>query len=246
MKLERHLYVPDTHAPYHDKRAWNLMLNVARTFKPDTIVTLGDLGDFYSVSGHSKAVSRDRKLKWEVDSINDRLSELDALGASRKVFIAGNHEHRLQRYLQDKAPDLFEVVDIPGLLKLQERKWEYVPYKYDIKIGKIFFTHDVQGTGRMAPFKGLDKYRHGVVMGHTHKVGYVVEGTLAGETQLAAVLGWLGDAKQIDYTQQTKAIRDCALAFGIGYLNPSNGCVYITPVPIVKYACVVEGKLFSG
>ncbi len=244
--LQRILYVPDTHRPYHDKRAWKLFLDVGKAFKPDMIVCIGDFGDFYSVSGHSKDVKRDRKLKWEMASVNEGLDELDALGAKRNIFCGGNHENRCERYIQDKAPELFDMVTIAGLLRLKERGWTYVPYRHHIRIGKLYHTHDVGASGRMAAYRALDKYRHGVVTGHTHKIAYIVEGNLAGEAQLSYVLGWLGDAKQIDYVQEAKAVRDSALGFGVGYLNPKNGCVYLTPVPIIKYSCVVEGKLYRG
>lgn len=246
MSLERHLYIPDTHRPYHDKRAWALMLSVAKVFKPHTIISIGDFGDFYSVSGHSKDPQRDRRLRWEVQSVRAGLDDLDGLGARRKIFIEGNHEDRLRRYLQDKAPELFDVVNVPELLRLKERGWEFVPYKDHIRVGKVYFTHDVGSTGRYAAFRALDMYRHGVVTGHTHKMSYVVEGNLAGEQQLSVILGWLGDSKQIDYLQRGKAIRDCALGFGIGHLDTVSGLLYIQPIPLVKYTCLVDGKLYRG
>ncbi len=244
--LQRILYCPDLHVPYHDKRAWKMFLEVGKAFKPDIFLSIGDFGDFYSVSSHSKGLERDRKLKWEMAQVNLALDQVDALGAKRKVFIAGNHESRTERYIQDKAPELFGVVDVPGLLNLKARGFEYIPYKKHLRIGKLYHTHDVGASGRSAPFRALDKYRHGVVTGHTHKIAYIVEGNLAGEAQLSYVLGWLGDAKQIDYVQEAKAVRDSALGFGVGYLNPKNGCVYLTPVPIIKYSCVVEGRLYRG
>ena len=191
-------------------------------------------------------MNRDRKLKWEVQSVNDRLDELDALGARNNIFIGGNHSDRLRRYLQDKAPELFDVIDIPGLLRLKERGWQYVPYKGHVKVGKLYFTHDVGSSGRYAAFKALDMYRHGVVTGHTHKINYIVEGNLAGETQLSCILGWLGDARQIDYEQRGKVIRNSASGFGVAYHNTANGLVYVQPVPIIKGTCMVGGKLFRA
>lgn len=244
MALERILYIPDLHAPYHDKQAWRLVLKVARTFEPHTIITMGDFGDFYSVSRHAKSPHRDRKLRWELDSVNACLDQLDALGASRKIFIGGNHESRLTRYLQEKAPELFDVVTIPELLHLPTRHWEYVPYGKHIRLGKVFHTHDVGAAGRYACHRALDYYKHGVVTGHVHRMGYVVEGNLGGDTQISANFGWLGDRRQIDYAQEGKVERDSALGFGIGYHDPATHFVYLTPIPIVKNSCVVEGKLY--
>jgi predicted phosphodiesterase len=243
--LQKILIVPDTHRPYHDKRAWKVFMTAAKAFKPDILVCIGDFGDFYSVSRHAKSPDRDRRLKWEVRSVNDGLDELDALGAKRKVFCAGNHCSRMERYIAEKAPELFGMIDIPSLLNLPARKWEYIPYKSHIKIGKIHYTHDVGACGRYAVHKALDYYRKGVVTGHVHRIGLVVEGNLAGDTQISANFGWLGDHRQIDYAQQGKVERDSALGFGIGYME-SSGVTYLVPVPIVRYKCCVEGKIYAG
>lgn len=246
MTLKRILYVPDTHVPYHNKRAWRLFLQAAKTFKPDIIIAMGDLGDFYSVSAHSKSPNRDRRLKWELAGVNTALDELDALGAKLKVFLGGNHEDRCRRYLEEKAPELFDVVDIPSLLNLDSRKWRYVPYKEHFKLGKVYHTHDVGACGRYACHRALDYYKKGIVTGHVHRIGYVVEGNMAGDQQVSANFGWLGDNKQIDYAPRGKVDRDSALGFGVGYYNEETGFVYLVPVPIVRYTCVLEGKLFRG
>lgn len=245
-RLNRVLIVPDTHRPYHDVRAWRLFLKVAKTFRPHTIVSMGDLADFYTVSAHSKDPRRAGRLAWELRDVHKALDELDALGARQKVFIEGNHCDRLRRYLQDKAPELFNTVSIPTLLRLKERGWAYVPYKQDYKLGKLHFTHDVDNAGRYAAHKALDTYQHSIVTGHTHRLGYIVEGNAVGEHKLSAMFGWLGDVEQIDYMHRVKARKDWALGFGLGYHDPASGIVYLTPVPIIKYTCVIGGKLYRG
>jgi hypothetical protein len=42
MKLTTRLFIPDTHAPFHDKKAFALMLEVAKEVRPDEVVVLGD------------------------------------------------------------------------------------------------------------------------------------------------------------------------------------------------------------
>jgi predicted phosphodiesterase len=243
--LQPMLIIPDTHRPYHDKRAWALMLSVARALKPEITVVLGDFADFFGVSSHSKDPNRALKLDAEIKDVNVGLDELDRIGSKRKVFVAGNHCSRLTRYLQDKAPELFNLVSIPELLKLKERGWEYVPYKSDIKIGKVHFTHDIGSAGRKSVFDCLDVYQHSNVTGHTHRMAYVVEGNAVGEHKVSAQFGWLGDVSQADYMHRAKALKNWALGFGIGYLEPKSGVVYLTPVPIVNYTCVVSGRMFK-
>lgn len=248
--LEPVLIVPDAHRPYHDERAWNLMLKVGKALKPAHLIVIGDLADFYAVSSHSKDPSRTLHLDEEIADVKVGLDELDALGATDKKFIAGNHEDRLTRYLQDKAPALFKMVQIPELFGLEERGWEYTPYKADTKLGKVNLTHDVAAAGRNATFKALDTYQHSVVTGHTHRMQYIVEGNATGEYKLSAMFGWLGDRTKIDYMHRALVYKNWALGFGVGYVHATTGIAYLVPVPIIEtqgvYTCVVNGTYYEG
>lgn len=170
--LKKVLFVPDTHRPYHDKAAWSLLLKVAKDFKPHTIVVLGDFADFYTVSAHSKDPDRALKLKEELDDVHVGIKELESLGASELIFIAGNHEDRLHRYMQNKAPEIAHLVDIKKILKLHN--WKYIPYKTDYQLGKIYLTHDVGSAGRTAIFRCLDAYQHSNITGHCLPLEYKV------------------------------------------------------------------------
>jgi hypothetical protein len=147
--------------------------------------------------------------------------------------------------LQDRAPSLYKTVNIPKMYHLKQRGWEFVPYKQNIKIGACYFTHDVgTSTGRPSAFKVLDVFQHSSATGHTHRINYVVEGNAVGEAMVSAQFGWLGDVEQVDYMHKVKALKDWALGFGWGYLR-NNGFVYLQPVPIVDYSCVLNGRLYT-
>lgn len=245
-KLEPILFVPDLHAPFHDRKAWALMMQVARDLRPKHISVIGDFVDFYAVSSHSKDPKRATMLEDELQVAGDLLDQLDALGAKNKIFIAGNHCDRMERYLRDKAPELFGIVNVPELLDLPKRGWSFTGYRKHTKLGKIHLTHDVGAAGRNAVFKCLDTYQHSVVTGHTHRLAYVVEGNAIGEHKVSAQFGWLGDASYIDYMQSAQVLKSWALGFGYGYLEPKSGYVYLSPVPLVDYSCVVNGQFYQG
>jgi predicted phosphodiesterase len=245
IKLEKILLIPDSHFPYEDKKAFELMLKVGKAFKPDHSIILGDFIDCYSVSSHSKNPQRSLKLTEEVNATKVALDKVKALGAKNNVFVSGNHEDRLERYLMDKAPELFDFISTPHILDLTKKGFKYIPYKQAYKIGKLNVTHDTGVAGRYAHYKSMDAFQHNVVIGHTHRLGYAVEGNAQGERHVTAMFGWLGDVEQVDYMNRIKAVRDWSLGFGIGYLNPKNGVVYLVPIPIINYTCCVEGKLYS-
>jgi len=243
--MEKIIFIPDTHVPYHNKKAFQLLLKVIKEVKPHTVVILGDFADFYSVSSHSKDPGRTNKLQEEVEEVHKAISEIEvaASTAKRLIYIAGNHEDRLERYIKDKAPELFGVVNIPDILTLDEF-WEYVPYKSYTKVGKLFITHDTGKSGPYAHIQAQAAFQSNVIIGHTHRLGYSIIGNAKDKPHVAAMFGWLGDVNTIDYQHKINSQQNWALGFGIGY-KQLNGNVFVFPIPIVDYSCVVEGKLFK-
>ena len=248
MRLERILFLSDCHVPFHDKAALKLVMEVIADFKPSILVSNGDFLDCAAVSRHSKDPRRMIGLAKELEIANNILDQLDALVPdARRIFLEGNHEQRLIRYLEEKAPELVGIVgtSVPEMLRLRERGWKHVAYKDDTRIGKVFVTHDVGAAGRYNAYKCLDTYQASIVTGHTHRLAYVVEGDAAGGRKVSAQFGWLGDVNQIDWMHKVKARREWTTGFGYGYINPRSGYVYLVPVPIVKGTAVVEGKLYG-
>jgi predicted phosphodiesterase len=244
-KLEKILFIPDVHVPYHDKDAFNLMLKAGKAFKPEHVIILGDFADFYGVSSHSKDPNRALKLKEEIEETKTALDQVIALGAENNVFVSGNHEDRLERYLRDKAPELFNFISIPKILELKEKGFKYTPYKQSYKIGKLNITHDTGVAGRFAHYKALDTFQHNIIIGHTHRIGLAVEGDAQGSRHITAMFGWLGDVNEIDYMNQVKAKKEWSLGFGLGYMDTKTGVVYLVPVPIINGTVLIEGKLIS-
>jgi predicted phosphodiesterase len=243
--VDRVLILPDTHAPYHDERAWKLAIKIGRAFKPDTLVHMGDLADFYAVSSHSKDPTRAMSLKDEILDVRRLRRQMDSLGAERRIFIEGNHEDRLRRYLQDKAPHLFGLVSADELIQLSENGWEFIPYRKSAKVGKVWFTHDTGTAGKYSTARASETFQHSVVIGHHHAIQYHVAGDATGKYQVGAQFGWLGDISKVDYMHQIKVRRTWALGIGLGYHDKLTGAVYLTPVPFINYRACVEGRVFE-
>lgn len=244
-KMQRVLFIPDAHVPYHDKRAMRLLIKVATAEKFDTVVILGDFCDFYQVSFHAKSPDRVMRFKDELRQAAKLLRELEGCGFKRKIYIHGNHEYRLTRYLCDKAPELYELVVKQDLLGLASHGWEEVAYKDDIRIGRVYVTHDVGRAGIYSTRQSMHDYMDNVVIGHNHRMDYHVGGNAKGVAHVGASFGWLGDVSKVDYMHALKARSNWALGFGTAYIR-GNGFAYLTPHPIISYTCVVNGRLYKG
>lgn len=245
-RLEPILIVPDTHAPRHHRQAWALMLKAAKDIRPKHIVVIGDLADFTAVSSHPKSPTEVTQFEQEIEGVRQCLDDLDDLGAENKLYCEGNHEDRLHRYLQSKAAELYDLIDVEEVLELEQRGWKFIPYHQHAQVGKVYVTHDVGTSTRYSAYRALEAFEHSVVTGHSHRMAMVVEGNALGETKVSAQFGWLGDIEQMDYASRGKASKDWALGFGIGYLDPTTGYVYLSPVPIVRGTCVVNGNLYEA
>ena len=237
------LFVPDTHAPYYDKKAFGLLDKVARKLKPHIVAILGDFADFYAVSSHVKDPSRRMTFDDEVDCVRKLLRNVETWGAKRWLYVMGNHEDRLARYIASQAAEMNGIVTVDSLFGLTEHHWEITPYKEHVSLGKLYMTHDLGKSGANAVKDAANSFQDNAVIGHTHRMHYLIEGNVKGKPHVAASFGWLGDVKSIDYMHRARANRDWALGFGVGYLE-DNGAVHVQPIPIVEYRCVVGGVLY--
>lgn len=242
--MKRILFIPDCHIPYNDKLMWKLLMKVAGEFQPEILVILGDFADFYAVSDHDKNPNRVRQLEFEAVAVNKHLDELDRLRSVKsKIFVKGNHEWRLERYLMRRAPELFNLVSVDELFHLRHRGWNVVNYMDDAKLGKLYVTHDTGRTGKYAHIASQADYETNCVIGHTHHMGFVIANNAQGKPHVGASFGWLGDFEKIDYMHRAKARRAWAHGMGIGYLEPSSGSVFLTPLPVVLNSVCLEGSL---
>jgi predicted phosphodiesterase len=243
-KLRKLFFIPDCHHPNVSEGAWSLMLRVASYFEPDDIVIMGDFADAETLSAHAPTKPGIRDFEDELESVKKALDQLDALGASNKIYVSGNHEFRLDRYMMENAPGLYRSVQWQSLLDLKGRGWTWVPYRKSIRLGKLHLTHDVGSAGMNAHRVAARAFGGSAAIGHSHRLAYEVTGRFDGPPYLAAMFGWLGDASKAgDYLHEARS-SDWVHGLGIGYLEPS-GIVHVTPIPFVNGRCVVEGELFE-
>ena len=203
------------------------MLKVAIDLDPDEIVILGDFADFYSISSHGKdpdtlGQAIYSMLEKEVEAVNARLDELDLLFPNaKKVFIEGNHEHRLFRYIRDNASELFGLFDVSNLFEIQLRQnWKWVPYgssqNYRVLSSKLFAKHEPIGTSARTT---ATRAMCSVVFGHVHRIEETQVVAVDGSEFVSYCPGWLGD-KKASVFRYTKHHPQWARGFSTVYVEP--------------------------
>lgn len=226
------------------------MLEVAKDVGVKFIYILGDFADFYAVSSHPRDPSVLSILVEEVEDVKKALDELDAnFKCAKKIFIEGNHEYRLERYLNEKAPALFGVTSTQYLLEINKRpNWTFVPYgpNQQIKVAGSFLTarHEpLASTAKGTAVKALTS----LVYGHIHRIEESHIVGLDGTNHVCFSVGWLGDKRMDKIYGYVKTHHQWQLGFGLVYVCPKTKMFYHHKVHILdKYTCVVNGKIYRG
>jgi hypothetical protein len=245
------ILIPDCHRPYHNKRAYNLMCEVAASLNPDEIVILGDYADFYAVSSHQKDPRLQAMLNDEVEDVRIGLAELKgAFAKSKLVYLLGNHEFRLERYLTDKAPALFGMTSVELLLGLDD-SWRVVPYgpnqSYKVLNSYLTARHEPLASSAKAT---ASKALCNLVYGHIHRIEESHIVGLDGTNHVCFSVGWLGDKRKDQVFSYVKNHHQWQLGFGVVYVDEKTKLFYHNKIHIIEHgkqlSCVVNGKRYLG
>ena len=187
------LVIPDVHIPYPHK-AYRKMLEVSKDIS--ALYILGDYADFYSISSYAKHPKISQFLKTEINAVNKELDYIDKLFPKiPKVFIQGNHEHRLEKYINRSAVELFGMVKCDELFKIHERpNWRWIPYGPEQKVkicNGLYARHEpLSGAG---PKTTAKKALSSIIYGHIHRAeeGHIVG--IDNKVHSSICAGWLGN-----------------------------------------------------
>jgi len=244
-RLKTILFIPDQHWPFVDHRAYKVMLNVISQIKIDEVVWLGDHWDCYCVSDYGKDPIKNFKLlEEELIEGREALAQIEKITKAKSfVFLQGNHENRIDRYVAAYAGKLGNLVKTKDILQIPEH-YRYIPYGQNgyYKCGKLIVTHGSLSNKHIAHAM-LAKYGASVLFGHTHKVQEFQITNVFGEVLRGINIGWLGDAKKA--AEYIKNVADWCHGFAIGYFKP-NGDFFVQTIPIINYECVFNGELITN
>lgn len=136
------LVMGDVHIPFHEPKPIESAFKYAQDQKVTGILFNGDLQDCAAVSFWPSAVRRDfdREIEAFIDFLDFVEQEFKGV---KKVYKPGNHEYRLPRYYQSKAPELIglPLLAFDTVLGLEYREIEFLQYKQMVLAGKLPIFH---------------------------------------------------------------------------------------------------------
>lgn len=206
----------DVHFPLHDPRLINesasgLVLDIFEDVKVDRIVLNGDILDFYDISSHTKQSGKNPDIQFKLEDELNMGSEF--LRNLRKrfqkaeiIFISGNHENRLDRFIMKEVPHFWNILRLENMLPFVECNIEYHPYNERIRLEdtSLYVQHSPPSYGENGAATSLKKkYDQSHIWGCTHRVDSAVRTGASGKYHEAWFNGWLGST---NLTDQHKAV----------------------------------------
>ncbi|MHC1576733.1 MAG: hypothetical protein ACXQTE_05205 [Methanosarcinaceae archaeon] len=176
--------ISDLHVPFQDPEALKLMLKMQQHFRPTNVIMDGDMLDAIQLSKFSKDPQEPESFKANVVELCIILRKMQKY--SNLIYIEGNHEARLQRYINDRAPDLAGLISIEGLIK--SHLGDTIEYIRTTP-GESMMTWGAEDDLLIGHFAKVskhtcytvkllvEKYMTNVVQAHTHRLGqYALRG----------------------------------------------------------------------
>lgn len=194
------LVLNDIHIPYHNREALILALRYGHEHKVNAIILNGDVTDCYQISRFSKKPTAP-SLKTELDTTRQILQAIrDKFPNAKIIWKDGNHDERLELYIRNQAPALYDLDERPTmrtLLGLDKLRIDYVTDKRIIKVGKLNVIHGheiLSGAGAVNLARTVRlKANANVMFGHFHKTQEDISTNIEHETTGSWAVGCLCD-----------------------------------------------------
>lgn len=194
--VKRWAVLADLHVPYHDVSAIQLAIDNSRDC--DGCLILGDMLDCYALSPWLRD-PRERDFAAEVEAGKQMLAVL-CQQYKTVVWKLGNHEQRLERYLQAHAPELFGIANftLASICETSERGIEVIDAMDPIRCGKLIVLHGHEAgrgmTSPVNPARGVYLRGHEcTLIGHEHRTSQHAEPTWSGTLTTCWSVGCLCD-----------------------------------------------------
>lgn len=175
----------DEHFPFQDDFAREVALKIVEEFDPNLLIFGSDGVDFYSISKYDKHPKRTFNLQNEIDAWKAGAREWNSAAPNaRRVFIPGNHEDRLRRYIW-RHPEMagLEVVQLHSLLGLDalgvESEERIIGENYgqsEVQVGPLMIKHGsvIRKHSAYTARGEMEKEFYNIPVlftGHTHRGG---------------------------------------------------------------------------
>ena len=168
--------ISDVHYPFHDQASVNIMLKMQQHFRPKNIIIDGDFFDCATLSRFSREPQEPGAFKNQIEGGCEIIRKMQKY--SSITMVQGNHEARLDKYINDKAPELHNLLSIKGLVNNElDTNVEYIQtipsesmlaLRNDLLVGHFNVARKYTGYTVKAL---VERFQTNIVQAHTHRLG---------------------------------------------------------------------------
>lgn len=232
----------DPHAPEYDEAATNCAIKLGRFYRPDTILCLGDVGEYASVSSFSKGKPKlleGMRIKDDIESATNYLNLMATINPkAKKVVLMGNHEARVDRFVQEN-PQTDGLMSVAS--EYEKCGWKTVQENIPYEIShKLIAVHGVS-WGKYAAAAHLQMYSKSILFGHIHKPQSFAHSFYDG-VKMSWACPCLGDLNP-NYLRN----KPTSYVHGVVLIDVlDNGCFFLDVVLIFDGITSRFGSIFNG
>lgn len=251
------------HSVFVCRKSWKILLQVIETWRPDRVISNGDLLDCVGISEHATKMNHlnpgivdEYPFGYELDMTRVELLEplRKAMGKDAKLMLRlGNHCIRFLKPNRANAKALGDILDtcvkrkettLEGLLKLSSPKINaHLSYNgVDTLYNSFTLVHGVK-TSPTAAKQNLMKYGSGT-SGHTHRSNSWTQ-TIGGKLQGWYESGCMRTIKDIEYLPHGEQ-PEWANSFLSLVINRNTGTYFCKTHHIISGKCEFNGEVFSA
>lgn len=239
------VFVSDIHAPFQDEASIKACLSFIKFWKPTEIIFMGDVVDFYAISRFNKDPNRALQLQKELDIAHHILKRFcQSAPQAKKIFLKGNHEYRLQKYLWSNAPELSNLrsLTVPEQLHLKDLGIQYIDNGKITKNGMVIKHGNI--VRKFAGYSAKGEFENCGISGvsaHTHRLGQYWH------THEGGIFTWIecGCLCDMKAEYMEGKVANWQHGFGIGfYKNSGSSRFNVGLVPIVNKKAMWGGMEF--
>ena len=221
----------DGHSPNHRNEVLDVQDQIAKDYKPDIFINLGDSADYRMLNHHIL----DRGGVIFGDILYDGAATYKVLNKqyswAKKCYVqVGNHE-RFGLDFVEKFPQLKELLKFEFLCAVNEIGYDVISLKKKLQIGDVSFIHgDLKFFGQSGSKveKASKTFKNYTYMGDSHHCA-IRYGTF--------VVGMTGELNQ-EYNEITAT----TWCHGLGLCNQYKGKSWPTTIQIINDRCILKSN----
>lgn len=264
--MERVVILSDLQGRFTRWKAWKSVLAFLKEFKPDKVILAGDVADNYTLSSYrSHPEEMATSFNTELRMIRTKILlplRLAVRQCCEISYLPGNHEDRLNRYLMDRAPELWDlrwrgdtqrprVLTFPWLLDLEALDIKWVGGGREVlALNKhLLVTHGsiARKHSGWSARQAMQDFKTSIVVGHCHRLGIFYEYGYGSRMWKGAENGHLCDVERVvdAGAVNNKQTYNWHMGFSVVYLYP-NQMFHLEQAVIIHDRVYYGGKVYSG